>query len=205
MTDKAPLRPILWTERTTEETIQVYTDWADTYDSDLATRGYRTPMRIAQALQPYKDELTGPILDFGCGTGLSGIVLAEAGYRNLHGTDITAEMLKIAETKNVYDKIWQSSVGDISVSPGDYNLIVAAGVISLGAAQPEILSDVLDVLDIGGLLAFSFNDPTLENKSYDAALDAEVSAGRAKVLFREHGPHLDDPAMGSDVIILRRT
>lgn len=204
MTEKKPLQPILWTERSTEETIQVYTDWADTYDSDLEIRGYQTPSRIVEALLPYKNTLNGPILDFGCGTGLAGIILANAGFNQLHGTDITAEMLKIAETKNVYDKIWQSSVGNISVSPGDYSLIVAAGVISLGAAPPEILSDVLDAMAVGALLAFSFNDPTIENGTYDKVLDAEVSSGRVEVLFREHGPHLAEPVMGSDVIILRR-
>ncbi len=205
MTDNTPLKPQLWTERPPEETIRVYREWAENYDSDLAKRGYYTPLRIADALAPYKDTITGPILDFGCGTGISGVALAAGGFNQIHGTDITEEMLKKAEEKRVYEKLWLSSAGDMPATPGTYQLIVAAGVISLGAAPAETLSQVLDALATGGLLALSFNDPTLKNGRYDKVLDNELNSGRATILFREHGPHLGDLDMGSDVLIISKT
>lgn len=204
MTEKTPLKPQLWTDRDPKETIQIYTEWADKYDSDLAKRGYYTPLRIANALLPYKDTISGPILDFGCGTGISGIALAEVGFDKIHGTDITPEMLKKAEEKAIYEKLWLSNAGDAPCEQGAFQLIVAAGVISLGAAPAETLSVVLDAMESGGVLAFSFNDPTLENGSYDKVLDDEIDYGRAKIVFREHGPHLGDLDMGSDVIILQK-
>jgi predicted TPR repeat methyltransferase len=204
MAEKTPIQPQLWTERPVEETIAVYRDWAASYDDDLAKRGYQTPMRIAQALLPFRDQITGPILDFGCGTGLSGLALKAAGFGPLHGVDITAEMLALAESKAVYDKLWLGTPGTVPAQPGDYGLIVAAGVISLGAAPPETLGQCLDALAPGALLALSFNDPTLEAGTFDAALLEQVTQGRAEVLVREHGPHLDDIGMGSDVMVLRR-
>jgi len=204
MSDKTPLKPQLWSDRDPVDTIQVYTEWADSYDSDLAMRGYFTPVRIAKALGSYKDNISGPILDFGCGTGISGLALAEEGFAQIHGTDITPEMLKKAEAKSIYEKLWLSNPGDPPAQPGTYQLIVAAGVISLGAAPAETLSDVLDALSSGGILALSFNDPTLENGNYDKVLSGEIEERRATVLFREHGPHLRDLDMGSDVIILQK-
>jgi hypothetical protein len=63
---------------------------------------------------------------------------------------------------------------------------------------------LIDGLSPGGVLALSFNDPTLADGSYDAVLDRHVAKGEVTVTAREHGPHLDDVGMGSDVIVLRR-
>jgi len=203
MTHKDPLRPKLWTPRPVSETIAVYSDWADSYDSDLARRGYHTPKRIAAALRAQMSD-DGPVLDFGCGTGLSGVALQAQGFAPLHGTDITAEMVDKAREKTLYEHIWVGTPGEPPCPAGTYQAIVATGVISLGAAPPETLDLVAAALAPGNLLAFSFNDPTLEDGSYDVKLTEAVQAGTFEVLSREHGPHLDDLNMGSDVIVTRR-
>ena len=70
MTDKKDvLGPSLWTPRPVNETIAVYADWADNYDAEITSRGYRTPDRLAAALSKFVPADT-PILDFGCGTGI---------------------------------------------------------------------------------------------------------------------------------------
>ena len=204
MSDKEPMRPQLWTERPVEETIAVYRDWAKTYDADVAGRGYRTPGRMAAMLKLHLPEGHGPILDFGCGTGISGAALAAAGIGPLHGTDITDEMVEVARTKGLYEKLWVGDPGAQPAQPGDYDVIFAAGVVSLGAAPPETLDNLIDALAPGGLLILSFNDPTLENGSYDAQLQKHLDQGAVSLIAREHGPHLDDMDMGSDVILLRR-
>jgi predicted TPR repeat methyltransferase len=204
MADKKDvLGPQLWTPRPVEETIAMYADWAATYDADIITRGYHTPERIAAALKDHVKPDT-QILDFGCGTGLSGQILHTAGFTNLHGTDITPEMLEKAAARGIYGKTWLSEPGQLGFDRGTYPVIVAAGVISLGAAPAETLGPLTAKLNAGGLLALSFNDPTLADQSYRNALDAAVAEGLADIIFRQHGPHLDDVDMGADIIILRR-
>ncbi len=197
------LRPSLWTPRPVEETIAVYADWADTYDAEVTARGYRTPGRLAAALTDVAAFDT-QILDFGCGTGIGGVALRKAGFTRIDGTDVTIGMLEKARALGIYDKTWLSSPGELNFDQGAYPLIVAVGVVSLGAAPPETLAPLVAKLATGGLLALSFNDPTIADQSYTDALEAEVGARRAEVIFREHGPHLDDVDMGSDVIIVRR-
>ncbi len=203
MTDKT-LKQALWVPRPVEETLQIYADWANTYDKDVLEAGYATPHRIAQALAQF----AGPdalVLDFGCGTGLSGMALQNQGLVHVDGMDISAEMLDIAYSRQIYRDLWQATPGEMTnVEKGIYSAIVATGVISLGAAPPETLSLCLSCLDPGGLMALSFNDPTIEDGSYDAALTAVIDAGIAKVVFREHGPHLPGKDMGSDVIVLEK-
>lgn len=203
MTDKSPAKPDLWTPRSVADTIAVYRDWAAHYDADLTARGYHTPRRIAESLRDHlpPDAL---ILDFGCGTGLSGLALRAAGFTAIHGTDVTQEMLDRAQDRAVYDKIWRGSPGTTPAQPGTYRAIIAAGVISLGAAPAETLTHVIDALAPDALFAFSFNDPTLAEGSYDRTLTAAIDAGRVALVSRTHGPHLDDLNMGSDIIILRR-
>ena len=91
----------LWMERPVTETLDLYANWAANYGGDLAKAFYCTPSHIAAALI----KVTAPdakILDFGCGTGLSGKAMQSAGFSNLEGVDISAEMLEKAQVRNVY-------------------------------------------------------------------------------------------------------
>ena len=203
MTKKNVLKPQLWTPRPVEETIAVYADWAETYDTEVTERGYRTPDRLAQALVPFAS-LEDHILDFGCGTGISGAAMLKAGFTRLDGTDVTSEMLEKAANTGFYQKTWLSNPEEMDFGKGSYPVIIAVGVVSLGAAPPETLAELISKLDAGGILAFSYNGPTLEDANYINALEGEIASGRAEVLYRENGPHLDDVGMNSDVIILRR-
>lgn len=194
----------LWKPRSLDDTLQLYADWADSYESDVKDWGYVTPTRIAQALAREMDDLTVPVLDFGCGTGLSGVALREEGFASVDGTDISQEMINRIEGREIYRKAWLSPPGELDATPGAYGAIVAAGVISAGAAPAETMDMVLDRLGRGCFLAFSYNDATMDTASYTDKL-AEVQAdGRAELIFSEHGDHLPGRDMSSMVYILRR-
>ena len=200
----------LWTPRSVADTRKVYADWADTYEDDITAMAYATPARIAKAVLAQNPDLTLPILDFGCGTGLSGKALRDVGFSHVDGTDISPEMLAHAQIKTIdgaplYRKLWLGDADNFTVKTGDYGIIVATGVISLGAAGPDMLGVLLGALAPDGLLAFSYNDPTLADATYMDALNAVLTNGIATQVFRAHGPHLSTKVTGSDVIIFRRT
>ncbi|MEO0357288.1 MAG: methyltransferase domain-containing protein [Pseudomonadota bacterium] len=203
MTD-AILKKGLWSPRPVAETMALYANWAETYDKEVLEAGYAMPHRVAAAVAQFAPQ-DAIVLDFGCGTGLSGMALQNQGLVHVDGMDISPEMLDIAHSRQIYREIWQAQPGEMTnVETGLYQVIVAMGVISLGAAPPETLSLCLSSLEADGLLALSFNDPTLEDGSYDAALNATIEAGVVEVLFREHGPHLQSKNLGSDVIVLKK-
>ena len=76
-----------------QATKELYRDWAESYDDTMASHDYRTPARCAEALLRHLPDRTAPIFDIGCGTGISGMALAGAGFATIDGSDISEEMV----------------------------------------------------------------------------------------------------------------
>lgn len=185
----------------------LYDDWAKTYDSEVRETGYATPARVSEALLGQLAAPDLPVLDFGCGTGLSGEALRAAGLTTVDGTDLSAEMLKLAEAKGVYRRTWIADPDSpIPVRPGEYAAVTAIGVISYGAAPLSVFDDLMGILAPGGLFAFSFNDQSIADGRYEAKVDEAVETGAARILFSEYGPHLTKYGenSGSKVFVLER-
>ena len=204
MTDDEPSG--LWKPHTESEISEIYAKWASSYESDVADWGYATPARLALALRQCGANVEKPALDFGCGTGLSGMALKAVGFDIIDGTDISPNMLEVAEQKPVYRQVWVGEPGSMGhIKRGDYATIAATGVVSLGAAPPETLDMLVDAIGPGGLLAFSYNDATLADRRYTDRLDIALLAPDIELVFEEHGPHLPAKDMNSTVYVLRRT
>ncbi len=189
-----------------QDTQDHYRKWASSYDDEVGGHGYATPNRVAEALWSKMPDADVPILDYGCGTGLSGLALSSAGYRVIDGMDPTPEMLQGAAAKGVYRTLSGFEITDPNpLKPGAYSAITAIGVIGTGAAPPETFDMLMNALPKGGFLAFSFNDLTLAEPSYTVRLSDWLDMGHARLLFRENGPHLQGMDMKSDVYVIEKT
>ena len=181
-----------------------YDEWAGQYDADLADNDYATPGRIAEALVRHLDG-TGPVLDFGCGTGLSGVALSEGGFTPIDGYDVSAGMLEVARRTGVYRELIQGDPdAPFSVDLGDYLAVTACGAISPGAAPPQLLDEVIDALAPGGLLVVSLNEHALETDDYTGRIDAAVADGRVERVEALDGPHIPGLDLMSRVVVVRR-
>ena len=189
----------------TDATRELYTDWAKSYDAEVSGNGYATPKRCAEALKAVTDDLSQPILDFGCGTGLSGSALSLAGFRVIDGLDLTQEMLDIASKKSLYRTLALSDPDvEFPVKPGEYSAIAAIGVIGAGAAPLAVFDLLLNALGSGGKFVFSFNDHTLEDPSFEARVAEATSNGSANLLSEQYGPHLPGLNMNSKVYVIEK-
>ena len=192
--------------RDADSTRRLYDDWAASYEAEVAENGYATPKRCAEALAAGMQDLSAPVLDFGCGTGLSGLALRAADIETLDGVDLSADMLAQAEGKGIYRNLTQVDAGGgLTLAPGDYAAIAAIGVIGAGAAPISIFDVLMDSLGVGGLLAFSFNDRALEDPVNEAKVTDWLDRGAARLLFKEHGPHLPGIGLGSNVYVIAKT
>ena len=71
--------------KTTLQTKSFYKDWSSTYDRELFENGYITPIRCANALASMQINKQDPIIDIGCGTGLSGKAFRDKGFTKIDG------------------------------------------------------------------------------------------------------------------------
>lgn len=189
-----------------DATRDMYDQWAASYEAEVADNGYATPQRCAEALRAHMARPDLPILDFGCGTGLSGLALAQAGFEVIDGCDISAEMLVKARAKQgLYRKlVHYDAGGGVPFEAGAYHAVAAIGVIGAGAAPAEVLDQILEALDPGALLVFSFNDHTLADPAYEGRMNAALDAGRAELISQSYGAHLPGRDLNSSVYVLRR-
>ena len=104
-------------------------------------------------------------------------------------------MLDKEQINCIYHKIWKGQHGKMTgVILGQYDVIVAAGVVSLGEAPPAATRPI----------AFSFNDTTLADGAFNLVLGNEITLGRISLVFREYEQNIHKQRMGSDVIMLKR-
>ncbi|OSQ38051.1 class I SAM-dependent DNA methyltransferase [Thalassospira mesophila] len=82
-----------------------YDKWATSYEKDLLAMGYQAPARAAQIMTTQGLHAKSPILDAGCGTGLTGLELSNQGFSHITGIDISPESLKQAKTKACYQTL----------------------------------------------------------------------------------------------------
>ncbi|SLN35726.1 trans-aconitate 2-methyltransferase [Roseovarius albus] len=188
-----------------DERQEMYGKWAATYDAEVADNGYATPPRVAKALAKFIADCRAPVLDFGCGTGLSGLALRQAGFTQIDGMDPNAEMLSQATEKDAYRNLIQIDIADETPIPqGTYAAITAIGVIGTGAAPADTLHTVMKALPKGGLLGLSLNDHALADPSYERALCDWLDCGAALLLFKKYGPHLPGQDIKSNVYIVEK-
>lgn len=191
--------------RNADETRALYDDWAASYDAEVAGNGYATPARCAEALFAQMPEPQAPILDFGCGTGLSGLALRAAGFEVIDGMDLSAEMLAQARAKGVYRNLTQiAPEADLPIRPGDYRALAAIGVIGPGAAPISVFDQLMHALGPGSLLVFSFNDHALADHHNEGRLNEWLDCGAARLKFSDYGDHLPGMDLKSKVYVLEK-
>jgi len=143
--------------KTPDDSRRLYAGWAETYDDGFAgTMDYRLPEETARAFAEAGGR--GPVLDVGAGTGLLGRHLKAAGIGPVDGTDISPEMLREAEKKGLYRRLFEGDVtGRLDVEDGAYDGIVSSGTFTCGHVGPEAIHELLRVAAPGALFVLSIN------------------------------------------------
>ncbi len=168
----------------------LYNDWAGSYEDEVSENGYATPARLAQALLNAQPETSTPILDYGCGTGLSGLAFSQAGYTAIDGMDPSEGMLEKCREKSLYRTLIRLDLsGPLPVKQDQYSAIMAVGVISTGAGPASLMDDLMALLPSGGFFGLSLNDHALADPEYPAGIQRLKDAGHI-TRAEEYGTHL---------------
>lgn len=198
---------IAYEARTTDETRDLYDRWAETYDTELIEENdYAQPRRCASMLTRFLANRDAEILDVGCGTGLSGAALLDAGYRTVDGCDFSPGMLAKARGAGLYRRLFEADLNAPPLDAGDgaYGAAVAVGVFSFSHVHPDALDEILRVLAPGAPLIIGLNEHFFDEGTLTAKLAALAAAGRIEPLSREHGAHIRGTGVTGWVIAVRK-
>lgn len=153
----ASLRRDLLRERSLADTMPsafvetLFDQYAPGFEAALLDKlDYRAPQLLAEGLPAP----LGRVLDLGCGTGLMGLEL-RAGAEWLEGWDISAEMLREAEGKAIYDRLDKRDLSCLDPQDEVWDLITAADVFAYLGALERIVGWVSQALTPGGRFAFT--------------------------------------------------
>ena len=136
----------------------VYRQWAESYDQELIEEfGYVAPQEAVNAFVHRVPDRSAPVLDMGCGTGLAGKLLDQAGYDHIDGIDLSPEMLEKAAALNVYRQLWEGDLTAVIDVQPIYQALICVGVFSHKPDQPFLIPKLLDCLLPGGLVIATVN------------------------------------------------
>ena len=98
--------------------------------------GFNDPFELAKCLvEKICLPFNAKIIDFGCGTGMCGEYLIQAGFSDIYGIDGSKDMLEVARGKNIYKELRVQLVGvdELPVDcPKDCDLAVASACMIKG-------------------------------------------------------------------------
>lgn len=189
---------------TPEATQAHYDDWSASYDAEISENGYATPTRCAEALARHMPDRSMPVLDFACGTGLSGLALKVQGFSQIDGVDVSPGMLDGAQERGLYRQLIKIDAGaEMPGTAGDYAAIAAIGALGVGAAPASTMAQMADALNPGGLLVFSLNDHGLADADFIAGRDALLN-GAMRELEQSYGDHLPGIDLKSSVYVFEK-
>ncbi len=184
---------------TPAELAAAYASWAASYDRETLEMGYCLPFLITAWVARYVPRDTGPLLDAGCGTGLSGPFLNALGYARIEALDLSGEMLKIAEGRNAYAVLKKAALGGPLPWPdGHFACVLSTGVFTQGHADASALDELVRITRPGGHAVFTVRDVVLDSGGFREKF-AELEAADRWRRVEESAPFrafaIDEPEL----------
>jgi predicted TPR repeat methyltransferase len=132
------------------------------YDVTLARWGYDAPDVVARHILAGlpADTAASTVLDAGCGTGLAGLALRQAGFAGrLLGLDVSVPSLTTAERRSAYDEL---GIGDLNqplpVGTDAVDGLVCVGVMSYVPDVAAAWAEFCRVVRPGGTIVLTQRD-----------------------------------------------
>ena len=185
----------------------LFDDWAPTYDHDLVNElGYVADAEACDRLIALIPNRQARILDAGCGTGLVGRRLQQAGYTQIHGSDYSEKMLDEALATGAYVSLAQHDLTQPVETNELYDAAIAVGVFAFSVPSAEHLVNITCSLKPGGIALVTVNGKAWHEVDWPAQLDGfDHRFPQARLLEIQTIDYLTAEEIDGRLLILQRT
>lgn len=133
----------------------LFDHYATRFDEALLELKYGIPEQLFKTVVAVRPEGERDIADLGCGTGLCGLFFRSIA-RTLVGVDLSANMLKQAAKRGIYDRLLRAELTDfLGTNAGSFDLVIAADVFIYVGDIDAVFAATWMALRPGGQFAFS--------------------------------------------------
>ena len=88
----------------------------------------------------FVEKTNAPMLDIGCGTGVTGAAKRENGNWALHGLDVSREMLDQTRQKDIYEELILADLNEsLAIADDTYVGAISSGTFTHGHEKADAL------------------------------------------------------------------
>lgn len=157
----------VYAARSPEELAEAYAAWAAGYDRDTLAAGYCLPFQVLAWVARHVRPAAGPVLDAGCGTGLSGPYLKALGYGPVEGLDFSQDMLDLAAARGAYAVLKRATLGEtLPWADHHFAAFLSTGVFTEGHAPASSLGELCRITRPGGHAVFTVRDSIFDSGGF---------------------------------------
>ena len=182
-----------------------YDDWASTYDSDLVDDlgyvAYRDAGDIFMEVAP--DRHAG-VLDVACGTGLAGQYLKENGYANIHGADLSMEMMAIAHKRQIYLSTWQHDFTKPFKPEQLYDALICVGMFSYAVPKISDMHNVVNCVKPDSVCVITVNGAAWTDLDLELQVYQEAERSGFTIEKIKESGYIEREGIDSRVLVIRR-
>jgi len=139
---------------TPDELMDTYKTWAGSYDHDNFVRLKSVgPDNLAkEVVNCLGDNKNAKIIDLACGTGIMASKLKEYGFTNMDGLDPSPEMLDVARSLNIYDRLLKEflvATPTAGIEDNQYDFAIVSGGFAIGHLKADCIEEILRMIKPG--------------------------------------------------------
>lgn len=171
--------------KTPTDNKELYEDWAPTYESGfIEYMGYVYHRTVADLFVAHRDDVSGPVVDVGCGTGIVGVELRHLDVEPVDGLDISPAMLEEASAKTdsrgapAYRTLIAADLTSaLDLASDIYSGVISAGTFTHGHVGPEAFDEMLRIAVDGATFTLGINAEHFVERGFEAKFASLVSDG----------------------------